>query len=75
MVQLRRTVATAEAYDLECELLTPLQALERYPIVETGDLLGALWLPGDATVNPVDVTASLARGPVCGASESRSTPA
>ena len=62
MVQLRRTAATAEAYDLECELLTPAQALERYPILETGDLLGALWLPGDATVNPVDVTASLARG-------------
>ena len=62
MVQLRRTAATAEAYDLECELLTPAQALEHYPILETGDLLGALWLPGDATVNPVDVTASLARG-------------
>ena len=60
MVQLRRTAATAEAYDLECELRH--QALERYPILETGDLLGALWLPGDATVNPVDVTASLARG-------------
>ena len=60
--QLRRTAATAEAYDLECELLTPAQALERYPILEIEDLLGALWLPGDATVNPVDVTASLARG-------------
>ena len=62
MIQLRRTAATAEAYDLECELLTPRQALGLYPILETGDLLGALWLPGDATVNPVDVTASLARG-------------
>jgi heterotetrameric sarcosine oxidase gamma subunit len=62
LVQLRRTAATAEAYDLECELLTPAQALEHYPILETGDLLGAIWLPGDATVNPVDVTASLARG-------------
>jgi 4-methylaminobutanoate oxidase (formaldehyde-forming) len=62
LVQLRRTAATAEAYDLECHLLTPSQARERYPILEIEDLLGALWLPGDATVNPVDVTASLARG-------------
>ena len=46
LVQLRRTAATAEAYDLECELLTPAQARERYPILEIGDLLGALWLPG-----------------------------
>ena len=29
MVQLRRTAATAAAYDLECELLTPAQAQER----------------------------------------------
>ena len=52
LVQLRRTAATAEAYDLECELLTPAQALERYPILEIGDLLGALWLPGDCHRQP-----------------------
>src|SRR3979409_1326550 len=32
MVQLRRTAANAAAFDLECELLTPEQALERYPV-------------------------------------------
>ena len=62
MVQLRRTAATAEAYDLECELITPARAKELYPVLATEDLLGAIWLPGDGTANPVDVTASLARG-------------
>jgi len=62
MVQLRRTAATAEAYDLECELITPERAGELYPVLATGDLVGAIWLPGDGTANPVDVTASLARG-------------
>lgn len=62
VVQLQRTAAAAEAFDLECEWLEPAQARERYPILETSDLLGALWLPGDGTVNPVDVTQSLARG-------------
>ena len=62
LLQLERTAATAEAYDLECELLSPAQARDRYPILEIDDLLGALWLPGDGTANPVDVTASLARG-------------
>ncbi len=62
MVQLRRTVATAEAFDLECELITPQRAQELYPILATEDLLGAIWLPGDGTANPTDVTASLARG-------------
>ncbi len=62
MEQLRRTVATAAAYDLECELLTPEQAGERYPLLETSDLVGGIWLPGDGTANPTDLTQALARG-------------
>jgi 4-methylaminobutanoate oxidase (formaldehyde-forming) len=62
MVQLQRTAATAEAFDLECELISPSRAKELYPVLSIEDLLGAIWLPGDATANPVDVTASLARG-------------
>jgi 4-methylaminobutanoate oxidase (formaldehyde-forming) len=62
MTQLRRTAASADAYGLECELLTPAQALERYPLIRTDDLVGALWLPGDGTANPTDVTQALARG-------------
>jgi 4-methylaminobutanoate oxidase (formaldehyde-forming) len=62
LTQLRRTAATAEAFGLECELITPRRAQELWPLLHIDDLLGALWLPGDATVNAVDVTASLARG-------------
>ena len=62
MTQLRRTAATAAAFGLECELLTPAQAADRYPVMRTDDLVGAIWLPGDGKANPVDLTASLARG-------------
>ena len=62
MVQLHRTAAAAEAFDLECEILSPDQALDRYPILETSDLQGAIWLPLDGTANPTDVTQSLAKG-------------
>ncbi|MCW2752383.1 MAG: FAD-dependent oxidoreductase [Aeromicrobium sp.] len=62
MEQLRRTVATAAAYDLECELLTADEAGARYPLLETSDLLGGIWLPGDGTANPTDLTQALARG-------------
>ncbi|QPP05703.1 FAD-dependent oxidoreductase [Streptomyces bathyalis] len=62
MTQLRRTAATAEAYDLDCELIGPARAKELYPVLETEDLLGAIWLPGDGTANPTDLTASLAKG-------------
>lgn len=62
MVQLRRTAANAAAYDMECELMTPAQARERWPVMAVDDLLGAIWLPGDGKVNPTDVTMALARG-------------
>lgn len=62
MVALRRTVASAAAYDLECELLTADQAQERYPLIQVEDVLGAIWLPGDGRANPTDLTQSLAKG-------------
>ncbi len=62
LTQLRRTAATAEAFGLDCELITPAQARDRYPVLETSDLAGALWLPGDGRANPADLTAALARG-------------
>ena len=62
LTQLRRTAATAEAYQLECELLTPEQARDRYPVMQVTDLKGAIWLPGDGRANPTDLTAALARG-------------
>ncbi|HEY2266061.1 MAG TPA: FAD-dependent oxidoreductase, partial [Streptosporangiaceae bacterium] len=62
LTQLKRTAATAEAYQLDCELISPAQAAERYPILRTDDLAGAIWLPGDGRANPTDLTAALARG-------------
>ena len=62
MVQLRRTAANAIAYDMECALLTPDEALEKWPPMAVDDLLGALWLPGDGKVNPTDLTMALAKG-------------
>jgi len=62
LTQLKRTAATAEAYQLECELISPERAREFYPVMRTDDLAGAIWLPGDGRANPTDLTAALARG-------------
>ncbi len=62
MTQLRRTAATAEAFDLECELLTPDEAAAHYPIMQVDDLVGGIWLPGDGKANPTDLTGALAKG-------------
>lgn len=62
MTQLRRTAANAAAYDLECQLLSPHEALERYPVMRIDDLVGAIWLPADGRANPTDLTMALAKG-------------
>src|SRR6266705_5284632 len=62
LTQLRRTAATAEAYQLDCELISPSRSAELWPMMDTSDLHGALWLPGDGRADPADLTAALARG-------------
>ncbi|MDT5327824.1 MAG: hypothetical protein QOF25_4976, partial [Mycobacterium sp.] len=62
MIQLRRTAASAAAFDLDCELLTPAQALDHYPVMRVDDLVGAIWLPADGKANPTDLTQALAKG-------------
>jgi len=62
MTALARTAATAQAYDIDCEVISPAEAAARYPLLNTTDLAGAIWLPGDGRANPVDLTAALARG-------------
>ncbi|WP_024447127.1 GcvT family protein [Mycolicibacterium iranicum] len=62
MVQLRRTAANAAAFDLQCELLSPEEALEHYPVMRVDDLVGAIWLPADGKANPTDLTFALAKG-------------
>jgi 4-methylaminobutanoate oxidase (formaldehyde-forming) len=62
MVQLRRTAAVADAFGLDCEIIDPARAKQWYPIMETGDLMGAIWLPDDGKANPADLTYALAKG-------------
>ncbi|MFL6133821.1 MAG: FAD-dependent oxidoreductase [Nocardioidaceae bacterium] len=62
MTQLRRTAATAEAFGLDCALMTPTEARDRWPVMQVDDLLGAIWLPGDGKANPTDLTMALAKG-------------
>jgi glycine/D-amino acid oxidase-like deaminating enzyme len=61
MAALARTAATATAYQLDCELISPARAAELYPIMATDDLVGALWLPGDGRADPTDLTRPAAR--------------
>jgi sarcosine dehydrogenase len=59
---LRRVAASARVQGVECDILTPKQAADKWSPMRTDDLVGAVWLPGDGKANPADITQSLAKG-------------
>ncbi|WP_194096466.1 GcvT family protein [Marivivens aquimaris] len=54
--------SVAETADVYHEFLTPAQIKERWPLVRTDDLKGALFHPQDGYINPADVTMAMAKG-------------
>jgi glycine cleavage system aminomethyltransferase T/glycine/D-amino acid oxidase-like deaminating enzyme len=62
MQVLRKQLAMARSFGVECHEISPAQAGERFPVMRTDDLQGALWLPGDGKANPADLCMSLAKG-------------
>ncbi|MDP3339061.1 FAD-dependent oxidoreductase [Frigidibacter sp.] len=54
--------SVAETADVYHEFLTPAQIKERWPLVRTEDLKGALFHPQDGYINPADVTQAMAKG-------------
>ena len=53
---------TAETCDVPYEWMTPAQIKERWPLVRTEDLKGAIYHPTDGYINPADVTMAMAKG-------------
>ena len=62
MIQLKRNAAMANAYGVEAHVISLKEAADRYPLMRTDDLVGAVWIPGDGKANPADITQALARG-------------
>ena len=62
MQVLRKQVAMANSFGVECHEISAREAGDKYPIMRTDDLQGAIWLPGDGKANPADLCMSLAKG-------------
>ncbi|WP_126979419.1 GcvT family protein [Frigidibacter oleivorans] len=54
--------SVAETAEVHHEFLTPAQMKERWPLLRTEDLKGALFHPQDGYINPADVTQAMAKG-------------
>ncbi len=53
---------TAETCGVPYEWMTPAQMKERWPLLRTDDLEGAIFHPTDGYINPADVTMAMAKG-------------
>jgi len=53
---------TAESVGIPYEKLTPSQIKDRWPLIRTEDLEGAIYHPTDGYINPADVTQAMAKG-------------
>ncbi|MBV1869017.1 MAG: FAD-dependent oxidoreductase [Marinosulfonomonas sp.] len=54
--------STAETLGIPYEWLTPDDIRDRWPLVRTDDLQGAILHPTDGYINPADVTQAMAKG-------------
>ncbi|MGB0439390.1 MAG: GcvT family protein, partial [Paracoccaceae bacterium] len=54
--------ATAETCGVPYEWLTPAQIKDRWPLIRTEDLKGAIYHQTDGYINPADVTQAMAKG-------------
>ncbi|MCY4316391.1 MAG: FAD-dependent oxidoreductase [Roseovarius sp.] len=54
--------STAETCGIPYEWLKPAEIKDRWPLVRTDDLVGAIYHPTDGYINPADVTMAMSRG-------------
>ncbi|MEM8877942.1 MAG: FAD-dependent oxidoreductase [Pseudomonadota bacterium] len=62
MVHIDRQAALAGLFDVRAETITTAEALERWPLMNGDDVIGAVWSPDDGRVSPSDLCAALAKG-------------
>jgi 4-methylaminobutanoate oxidase (formaldehyde-forming) len=62
MTMLRRMAASARAQGVDVDVISAAEAGDKWPVMETEDLVGGIWMPGDGKANPTDLTQSLAKG-------------
>ncbi len=59
--EIRRNASMAHLVGVDLELVGPERVAEMWPLLDTGDVLGAAFIPGDGMANPTDVTHALAK--------------
>ena len=59
--ELQRQATTAQLYDVDVRVLDKEQIKKDYPIINTDEILGGIFMPGDGAADPSGVTYMLAK--------------
>ncbi len=62
LLEARRLATMARGFDLEMQIITPAQAKELFPYIETRGLEGAAFIPSDGHVDPAGLCQAIASG-------------
>jgi 4-methylaminobutanoate oxidase (formaldehyde-forming) len=62
LTNLKRQVSLGRAFGLEAHVVDARRAGELWPLIDTDDVIGAVWSPADGRVNPSDVALALSKG-------------
>ncbi len=62
LTHIKRQEALAHLYGIPAASISAGEAKERWPLMNAGDVLGAVWSPEDGRVSPSDVCAALVKG-------------
>ena len=60
--ELLKSYSAAQAVGFEMNMLTPNEARDLYPLIETSDLVGAAFIPADGYIDPNSLTQAYAKG-------------
>jgi len=68
MTHVKRQESLAHLFGVRAQSISRDEALERWPLMNADDVLGAVWSPDDGRVSPSDLCAALVKGAKsCGA--------
>ncbi len=62
LTHIKRQEALARLFGVSARSVSPGEAKERWPLMNAGDVIGAVWSPDDGRVNPSDLCAALVKG-------------
>lgn len=62
LTHIRRQESLAHAFGVRAKGISPAEALERWPLMNGDDVIGAVWSPDDGRVSPSDLCAALVKG-------------